>query len=392
MYILDGVVVVKNPYENKCFIYSKNQRVKYEINEDMFGLLAYINKNEFLNQTMLEDEYEGIEDVLDYLIDNQLITEEATDNKYCIKDINEINAARIFIECTDECNLSCPHCYGEFGNKKRKNLSVSSIENLLKKAVDLGVYEVDITGGEPFMHPMIESIFDMLHKYGMITTLFTNLTLCDEDKIKMIKDYGITTVVTSIESANENIHDSFRGVTGSLKRTVKNIKWLIENGVEVKVNYVLGNHNIDDAQYNIDYICSLGVCCNIDVTTPEGRAASDSIDLKKALAILKKYNDNSIAQNCGVGRRMIFVSSDGTIYPCPSLQESEFSIGNIYEEYNLKQCFETMFNMFTKSNCNDNCSVKACSGGCRARAFHLTGNIGGVDPYYCGVFEREKYV
>lgn len=388
MYIAEGVVVVKNICENKCFVFCKKKGLKYEINADMFYLLEYINHNASLDRDELEEEYDEISDILDFLLTNQIVSEDATDNKYSIKHVKDIDSARIFIECTDVCNLFCSHCYGEFGNKKRKYLSVASIEGLLKKAVELGVYEVDITGGEPFMHPMIESIFNLLYKYGMITTLFTNLTLCDEKKLKMIKVFGIKTVVTSIESADESVHDSFRGVRGSLQKTVSNIKWLVENGVEVKVNYVLGNHNIDDAQRNIDFICSLGVCCNVDVTTPEGRATNNQVDLKKALNVLRKYNDNSIALNCGIGKRMIFISSDGTIYPCPSIQERGFVVGNIYEEYDLKKSFERIFDMFLEINCNDKCNIKECSGGCRARALHLMGTIDREDPYYCSIYER----
>lgn len=390
MYIANGIVVVDNPFENKQFIYCKTQRLKYDINEDMIYLLDYIKQNPSMVQKDLLDSFDGIEEVLDFLLKSGIITEQETDNEFCIKKVSDINSARLFIECTDSCNLSCPHCYGSFGNKKHNKLSIITFEKLLHKAALAGVYEVDITGGEPFMFPHIDDLFMMLYKYGMITTLFTNLTLCSEKHLLLIKEYGIKTVVTSIESENKEIHDRFRGMAGSLNKTVENIKWLVKNDIEVKVNYVLGNHNIADAQKNIDFICSLGVCCNIDVTTPEGRAEKQRFDLDTALSILRKYNNNSISQNCGVGKRMLFVASDGTLYPCPSIQEKAFSFGNIYDTYNLKDAFTKVIHMFSDFNCNNQCGIKECSGGCRARALHLMGAINKEDPYYCSIYERDK--
>lgn len=390
MYLAKGIVVVDNPFENKHFIYSKKQRQKYEINEDMTYLLDFINKHSTMTKKEVASSFEDIEDILDFLLEAEIITEQESDNEFAIKKISESNLARLFIECTDSCNLSCPHCYGSFGNKKHSRLSIEALGNLLYNAAQIGVYEVDITGGEPFMFPQIKELFQLLYKYGMLTTLFTNLTLCTEKHLMLIKEYGIKTIVTSIESASESVHDQFRGVKGSLHNTIKNINWLVENGIEVKVNYVLGNHNISDAKKNIDFICSLGVCCNIDVTTPEGRAEKGDFDLNAALDVLKSYNDNSISQNCGVGKRMLFIASDGTLYPCPSIQESNFSYGNIYCTYDLKEAFSNVFTKFDSFKCNSQCGIEECSGGCRARALHLMGNIYKQDPYYCTIYGRDE--
>lgn len=388
MYIENGIVIVDNPFENKQFVYSKNQRLKYDINEDMIYLLDFIKQHPLYNKTQVAESFDGIENILDFLIDSGIITEQATNNQYSIKRITDVNSARLFIECTDTCNLSCPHCYGSFGHKKHNRLSIDVLDKLLYNASQIGVYEVDITGGEPFMFPQINDLFHLLYKYGMITTLFTNLTLCNENDLMQIKNYGIKTVVTSIESENALVHDKFRGVFGSLNKTVNNIQWLVQNDIEVKVNYVLGNHNILDAQKNIDFICSMGVCCNIDVTTPEGRAENHSFDLDAALRILSVYNDNSISQNCGIGKRMLFVASDGTLYPCPSIQESVFCFGNIYDSYNLKESFSDVIKLFSNYECNNQCGIKECSGGCRARALHLMGAINKEDPYYCTIYGR----
>lgn len=390
MYIADGMVIVKNEIEDRCFIYDKNNILKYKINEDMFTLMKYIDNNPSLTYEQLCGEFNEIEEVILFLRERSILQIEIPNYHHKIKEISNFNSARLFVECTDKCNLSCPHCYGSFGKNNRHFISVNKMEAILKHAVELNVYEVDITGGEPFLHPDLEGILELLYKYGMITTLFTNLTVCSEKELLMLKRYGIKTVITSIESYMPDVHDKFRGATGAWKKTKNNIEFLKELGIEVKVNFVLGNHNILNAEETINFICDLGVCCNVDFTTPEGRAENGEYDLGQAIKILRKYNDNSIVRNCGVAKRMLFISASGDIYPCPSIRENMFLLGNINEKYDLQVAFSKTFTLLTNFVCNQDCGVKECSGGCRARALKFHGELEKPDDYFCKM-HGDKY-
>jgi hypothetical protein len=111
---MDGIVLVKNNKENELFLYDKHNRIKYSINQDMFELLDYINENKAMKLEDIISNYDGVEEALDFLLSKKLITEEIQFEKYKTKVITDTNSARLFIECTDCCNLSCPHCYGSF--------------------------------------------------------------------------------------------------------------------------------------------------------------------------------------------------------------------------------------------------------------------------------------
>lgn len=393
MYIADGIVIVNNEIEDVCFIYDKNIGLKYNINVDSFILINYINENPECSVESLIEEFTGIEEFLKFLISNHIIQRNQTKYKHKIKHIVKENAVRLFIECTDKCNLSCLHCYGSFGRNNHNFINLEVLRKVIKDAAELNVYEVDITGGEPFLYPHIEEIFSLLFEYGMITTLFTNLTVCTEKDITLIKEYGIKTVVTSIESYDYVVHDEFRGLKGAWRKTVDNILLLKEMGVDIKVNFVLGNHNIVDAEKTIDSICKLGVCCNIDITTPEGRAANSMFDVDKALKILKRYNDGSIAKNCGVFKRMLFIAANGDVFPCPSIRKDEFRIGNINQEITIKDWYIKMFSFMKGFVCNENCGVGECKGGCRARALAFHKCINAPDDYFCEIYEvNNNYV
>lgn len=388
MYIRDGVVVVGNKCENNYFIYDKDQHIKYQINKDMLTIIKDIQNNQPLQFNDYLEQNKEMENVLYLLHNYNIITENTQKYEYKIKQIRELNSTRMFIECTNKCNLACPHCYGNFGKENLLFLDIEVLETLIRKCAELNVYEIDLTGGEPFLHPQIERVFQALYKYGMLTTIFSNLTVCSSKQLRDLKKYGIKCVITSIESFDEKIHDNFRGLQGAWRTTKRNISILQEQGIEVKANFVLGAHNIDEAEKTIEYIRQLGIDCNIDVTTPEGRARVDPKVTKRALNILKNYIPDE-TPSCGVGKRMLYVAADGSIYLCPSIRNNRYLFGNIYKEYDLAACYKKAFSIFGKWQCQNNCQIQKCSGGCRARALLFHKDLKAPDDYYCDIFQEK---
>src|SRR5699024_8778803 len=79
-----------------------------------------------------------------------------------------------YIILTSKCNMRCKHCYGNYGSNIPDNeLSgdewVKVIEDLSKNEV----FFINISGGEPTMHPDFIKIIDALVRneiYFMLTT------------------------------------------------------------------------------------------------------------------------------------------------------------------------------------------------------------------------------
>ena len=183
-------------------------------------------------------------EVIEQLIELNILVD--LDEKYIsnIKNLTEINCARIFIEITDKCNLNCKHCYGGFACNNTNYLSVQTIEQILNQAVQLGVYEFDITGGEPLLYKDLEEVLSKLYDAGMLISIFTNLTLMTKNHLELFKKYGVKKIITSIDSCYADVHDEFRGGVGSFNKTIKNLNLIKESGIEVSVNTMIGNHNI----------------------------------------------------------------------------------------------------------------------------------------------------
>src|SRR5258708_1893199 len=71
---------------------------------------------------------------------------------------------RLWIYTNYDCNLSCSYCVAEsFLGAERNGLAHPQVCRLIDEAVMLGMTELFLTGGEPFI---LHDIFSMLH-YGL---------------------------------------------------------------------------------------------------------------------------------------------------------------------------------------------------------------------------------
>lgn len=390
-YISEASIIVDDRYANKIFVYNRQTRQKFDINIDAFVVLKKIYKYAGVSAGYLSRVL-GSEksDFIDNFMAAGVLSLEKSKVKYNIKEPKS-SFIRLFIECTNYCNLRCRHCYGSFGmDEGKEHLRIKEIERLIKNAADMGFYQLDLTGGEILLHPDLEQIFKVAYKYGMIVTVFSNLTLLTDRVLQLFHKYSIKRVVTSIESIVANIHDEFRGKKGALDNTLTNMEKLKQTGLECVVNVVLGKHNVHTAVETVKYFYNLKYEIVIDFIAPLGRATQDLIlSMSESRKIYDKIVEAiSIERKtglfCGVGQRMIFVSATGDIGLCPLLVIDDFVQGNIYRTYNLNNIAHNIFAKYGRLTCSKDCKMKEfCNGGCRARAFIENGDLTAPYNLYC---------
>ena len=75
---------------------------------------------------------------------------------------HEQHGCNVLIEVTDACNLRCPTCYASSGPERQTHRSLKHIERMLDVAVANEVEPdiVQISGGEPTIHPQFFQILD----------------------------------------------------------------------------------------------------------------------------------------------------------------------------------------------------------------------------------------
>ena len=164
----------------------------------------------------------------------------------------EIDYLRISV--TENCNLRCLYCIEDdnYNPQNSKYITNEEIEKIVSQCSKLGIKKIRITGGEPLARKDIEELFFRLNNIDGINEIHmtTNGVLLN-DKVEILKEYGLKGVNISLDSLKE---DKFYSITkfNKLQDVLKAIDKSLELGLKVKINTVL----IDDINKDeiIDFV------------------------------------------------------------------------------------------------------------------------------------------
>lgn len=206
----------------------------------------------------------------------------------------------IYFYPTESCNLRCIHCWLKpehvtdtqaYRRANRDNVSVELMETVVEQALELGLVNIKLTGGEPFVCPEIFDYLDCFSKFDISLTIETNATLLSADKIKNLKNYNIRLLSTSLDGSCARVHDRIRGIPGSFDRTVKAIAGLIEHRIFPQVIFCLQRANAHDLEATIQTALSLGIKSfeinplALSGNLVESNSVSQALSLEQLLAL-----------------------------------------------------------------------------------------------------------
>ena len=199
---------------------------------------------------------------------------------------------------TNKCNLRCKHCYqedyttdNELSYEEFKVVS-DKVFATLHKWNKLG--DFSITGGEPFLHPQIFEILNIVNSSGDVSRLdiLTNGTLITQDIIDRLKQFDkLRYIQISIDGSCSQIHDNIRG-KGSFDKAMDGIRLLIRNGVEVRVMFTLQRINMLDVPNIID-LCINEYISGITIERIIPTGNKDRFTSKEIHAIFKYISNRS---------------------------------------------------------------------------------------------------
>lgn len=238
---------------------------------------------------------------------------------------------KIYIEITNMCNLKCEFCIP--CSRELKMMSISEFENVIKKVCSYTKVVTLHVKGEPFLHKNLDSILDIIQRYGLMVNITTNGTLIKEKLDILKKAKCIKQINFSLHSFNQNDHMS--------SLYLKNIFDCVSELENITISYRLWN--LEDIRNNDvnDYIIS------------ELESYYNLNDLKEKLKLKNAFeiNDNIYINQdvefiwpslggkeiidsgkCWALRKQIAILVDGTVVPCCLDNNGDISLGNIFEE------------------------------------------------------------
>src|SRR5215813_10677616 len=257
---------------------------------------------------------------------------------------------------TRRCNLACTYCneYDDFSAPVQTDEMLRRIDHLayLKTAI------VTISGGEPLLHPEIETIIRRIRHHGMIAGLITNGYLLTPKKIMALNEAGLEHLQISIDNVTPD-DVSLK----SLKVLDKKLEYLSECAeFSVNINSVIGGgiRNPEDAAVITNRAIALGLSCSVGIIH-DGNGAVKPLNRreervyreiknsgKQSYSRLNWFQENLARGKtndwrCRAGARYLYICEDGLVHYCsqqrghPGIPLEKYTFEDMRREYMAKK-------------------------------------------------------
>ncbi|MDM5226620.1 TIGR04053 family radical SAM/SPASM domain-containing protein [Cytobacillus sp. NJ13] len=344
-------------------------------------------------------------------------------------------------ELTRACQLKCLHCRAEAQYRRDpRELSFEEGKYLIDQIKEMNNPMLVFTGGDPLMRQDVFDIAEYAVKKGVRVSMTPSATPnVTKDAIEKAKEVGLARWAFSLDGPNAEIHDHFRGTSGSFDLTIERIKYLHELEIPVQINTVISRYNIDYLDEMAKVVEELKcVLWSVFFLVPTGRGQEKDMispvehekvftwlynlskkvtfDIKTTAAqhyrrvVIQQKMKEAKAQNediqyldaltqqgltgsiDGLGRApkgvndgngFVFISHIGDVYPSGLLP---VKAGNVREQplaviYRESPIFKDLRNPDKyKGKCGQ-CEFRYVCGGSRSRAFAMTGDYMESEPF-----------
>jgi len=308
---------------------------------------------------------------------------------------------------TFRCNLRCPHCYIDAGEREGEGaLNTAEGKMLIDQIADVSKPILIFSGGEPLLRNDVFDLARYATEKGLTVAMGTNGTLITDSVARELKSCGVKAVAVSIDSCIPEHHDAFRGVTGSWERAVEGIEACIRNGIDVQANTTVTQQNYDEIEAIMALAEEHGArAFHLFFLVPTGRGVNVediSADMYERMieGVLEKIADGTYnltvrpvcapqfmriasqkgldlerwTRGCIAGLTYCRIYPTGEVTPCPYLP---IKVGNIRDAPFKDIWFDSPILKALRNPNNLKGKCGACDyqdicGGCRARAYGLT--------------------
>lgn len=308
-------------------------------------------------------------------------------------------------ESTGACNLRCSYCRASAEPvPSADELSTAEIRSLIREIAPLGAMLI-ISGGEPLLRQDVFEVARYAADSGVRVSLASNGTLITPEIVDRILTSGISRVSISLDGASAETNDATRG-EGSFDLALRGMRAL-SGRVEFQINMTLTPSNIAELTPLLDlaeregasaahifFMVPTGRGRDVECISPEMQrsilerilAEERSIEIRPTCApqygrLLSERSQEGRAGGCIAGIRFVFVSRNGDVFPCGYFPVSAGSIRerSFTEIWSSSELLNDLRNRRLKGRCG-RCGYMNVCGGCRARAYALTGDYLEEDP------------
>jgi len=341
-------------------------------------------------------------------------------------------------EITRRCNLGCVHCRSssQLEAKEHPDFSFEEAKRALDDISSYAQPVVVLSGGEPLLR---EDVFDIAAygtEKGLRMCLATNGTLVTDEICQKIKQAGIRMVSLSLDGSTAAVHDDFRNQLGAFDGTLRAAALFKKHEIPFLVNSSFTRRNQEEIPKVYKLAKKIGATAwYMFMIVPTGRGQDimdelisaenyeDILDwhyqmekeedellvrptcaphyyriiLQKSKEDGEKFKRRSLkfstggSKGCLAGQLICLIDVDGDVLPCSYFPKPA---GNIRKQpfkeiWESSELFKSLRDFKSYKGSCGSCEYVNVCGGCRARAYSMTGDYLAEEPF-CNYTPKEK--
>ena len=334
----------------------------------------------------------------------------------------------IAFEVTRRCRFNCRHCRMEpqanaSCNDSEKELTTGQCKRMLAAVADFSRCVIIFTGGEPAERDDIYELIRYTRALGLRPVLATCGYAINDDTIARLKEAGILALSISLDGASAETHDAFRQTDGAFDFAIRAAELARRTGIRFQINTTISKINVAEVGAIAELAEKLGAYCfNPFILVPTGRGRTiieeilepgryerllnELLEIKLNSAIevrvtcgpafvriCRQNGVNTDISGCMGGRGFGFISYRGDVQTCGFLNisagnliENDFDFAQIWQGSEFLKEIRNLLSY--KGDCGI-CEYVGLCGGCRARAYAMTGDYLAADPI-CKLVARDS--
>ncbi len=242
----------------------------------------------------------------------------------------------VHLDVTYRCNERCVHCY--LDHDDHGEMTTADITDVLEQLADAGVFFLTLSGGEVLMRRDFFEIVERARQLQFNVKVKTNGVMIHDKEAAKLRQLGVDQVQISVYSHRPEIHDAITKLPGSLKRTIRAIRFLKSQGLKVTIANVLMAANFSDQAGVVALAKELEVLYTLDPTiTPKMDRDTSTLALRISGSELKQiFMNPELVGNveefcapppapgedimegfpCSAGHTSCYISPYGDVFPC----------------------------------------------------------------------------
>jgi MoaA/NifB/PqqE/SkfB family radical SAM enzyme len=354
--------------------------------------------------------------------------EQMTPSAYTCEDFGR-SPLMFYYEVTLACDLVCKHCRASAQEQPdAEELSTAAAKALLEQAASFPrPPQVVLTGGDPLKRSDLLELIGHAVGRGLQVALTPSATpLATRQAMEEVRQAGVRALGISLDGADAETHDAFRGWEGSFQRTLRMLADARALGLPVQVNTTITRRNVGQVDRMAELLSREGIAMwSVFFLVPVGRGVEEErITAEEYEIVFERLWRHAQRQpyavktteaphyrrfvlqhggdplagpgggqpgrgpghrgplGVGDGKGVMFVSHRGEILPAGflPLRCGRFPADSVVEVYQDHPTFRALRDPDGfKGKCGV-CEYRAVCGGSRARAYALTGDPLQSDP------------